>query len=58
MKVLSLFSGVGAFEEALNNIGVDFELVNYCEFNKVAAQAYSLIHNVSEDLKLGDITQV
>ena len=33
MKVLSLFSGIGAFEKALKNIGVDFELVNYCEIN-------------------------
>ena len=58
LKVLSLFSGIGAFEEALNNIGVDFDLVNYCEFNPTVAKAYSIIHNVSEDLNLGDITKV
>ena len=29
LKVLSLFSGIGAFEKALKNIGKDFELVNY-----------------------------
>lgn len=58
LKVLSLFSGIGAFEEALNNIGVDFDLINYCEFNPTVAKAYSIIHNVSEDLNLGDITKV
>lgn len=58
MKVLSLFSGIGAFEKALENIGVDFELVNYCEIDKYASKSYSLIHNVSEDLNLGDITRI
>lgn len=58
LKLLSLFSGVGAFEEALNNIEVEYELVNYCEFVPYIAKSYSLIHNVSEDLNLGDITNV
>ena len=58
LRVLSLFSGIGAFEKALANIGVEYDLVNYCEFDKYASKAYSLIHNVSESLNLGDITKV
>ena len=58
IRVLSLFSGVGAFEEALDNININYDLVNYCEFEPYTAKAYSLIHNVSEDLNLGDITKV
>ena len=58
LRVLSLFSGLGAFEKALANIGVEYDLVNYCEFDKYASKAYSLIHNVSESLNLGDITKV
>lgn len=58
MKLLSLFSGIGAFEEALKNIGVDYELINYCEFSPYIGKSYSLIHNVSEELNLGDITKV
>ena len=46
IKYLSLFSGIGAFEKALDNIGVKYELVNYCEVDKYASKAYSLIHNV------------
>lgn len=38
--------------------GIDFELVNYCEFDKYASKSYSLIHNVSETMNLGDITKV
>lgn len=35
-----------------------YELVNYCEFDKYAAKAYSLIHNEPESKNLGDITKV
>lgn len=58
LKLLSLFSGIGAFEKALDNLGVDYELVNYCEIDKYASKSYSLIHNVSEDKNLWDVTKV
>lgn len=58
LRVLSLFSGIGAFEKALNNIGVNFELVNFCEFDKYAIKSYCAIHGVNESINLGDITQV
>ncbi len=37
---------------------IKYELVNYCEFDKYAKKAYSLIHNEPEDKNLGDITLV
>lgn len=58
MKLLSLFSGIGAFEKALDYLNINYQLVNYCEIDKYASKAYSLIHNVSEDMNLGDITKV
>ena len=58
MKVLSLFSGVGAFEKALVNLGIPYELVAYCEIDKYASKSYSVIHNVPETMNLGDITKV
>ena len=58
MKVLSCFSGLGAFEKALSRQNIEYQLVNYCEINKYASKSYSLIHNVSEELNLGDITKV
>lgn len=58
MKVLSLFSGIGAFEKALDYLNIKYELVNYCEIDKYASKAYSLIHNVPETKNLGDITKV
>lgn len=58
LRLLSLFSGIGAFEKALTNIGVDYELVNFCEFDKYAVKSYCAIHNVDESINLGDITKV
>ena len=58
IKLLSLFSGIGAFEKALHNIGVNYELVNYCEIDKFASKSYSLIHNVDESKNLIDVTKV
>ena len=36
----------------------NWQLVNFCEFDKYASNSYCAIHNVSEDLNLGDITKV
>lgn len=58
LKLLSLFSGIGAFEKALDNINVDYELVNYCEIDKFASKSYSLIHNVDENKNLIDVTKI
>lgn len=58
MKVLSLFSGIGAFEKALDYLHIQYELVNYCEIDKYASMSYSAIHNVPENKNLGDITKV
>lgn len=58
VKLLSLFSGIGAFEKALTNLEIPFELIAYCEFDKYASKAYSVIHNVPEIMNLGDITTV
>jgi DNA (cytosine-5)-methyltransferase 1 len=58
LKILSLFSGIGAFEKALENLGVDHELTGFCEIDKYAAKSYCAIHNVDESMNLGDITKV
>lgn len=58
MKVLSLFSGIGAFEQALKNLGIDFDLVGFCEIDEYAAKSYCAIHGVPESMNLGDITKV
>jgi DNA (cytosine-5)-methyltransferase 1 len=58
IKLLSLFSGIGAFEKAFDHLGMPYELVNYCEIDKHASRSYAAIHGVSEEMNLGDITKV
>ena len=42
MRLLSLFSGIGAFEKALENLDIPFDLVGYCEIDKYAAKVCNL----------------
>ena len=58
IKFLSLFSGIGGFEKALKNIGVEYDLVGYSEIDKYASKSYSAIHEVPETKNLGDITKI
>ncbi len=58
LKVLSLFSGIGAFEKALERDKIPHEVVAYCEIDKFASKSYSTIHNIPESLNLGDISKV
>ena len=36
----------------------EWQLVNFCEFDKYATKSYCAVHNVDESLNLGDITKV
>lgn len=58
IKVLSLFSGIGAFERALERLHIPYNLVAYCEIDKYAAKAFSLIHNISQEKNLVDVTKI
>ncbi|MHB9901481.1 DNA (cytosine-5-)-methyltransferase [Clostridium botulinum] len=58
IKLLSLFSGIGAFEKALANIEQNYEIINYCEIDKYASYAYSVLHNTDESLNLGDVSKI
>lgn len=58
INVLSLFSGIGAFERALEKLNIEYNLLAYCEIDKYASKAYSLIHNVSEEKNLQDVSKI
>ena len=58
LKVLSLFSGIGVFEKAIEREKIPHEVVAYCEIDKYASKSYSTIHNIPESLNLGDISKV
>lgn len=58
IKVLSLFSGIGAYERAIENIGIPYNLINYCEIDDIKSKAYSLLHNISEEKNIRDVTNI
>lgn len=47
LKVLELFGGIGACTKALENLGIDFELVDYVEIDKFAVKSFNAIHNTN-----------
>ena len=56
LNVLSLFSGIGAFEKALERERVLFKVMNFCEIDKYAVKSYCAIHGVSEQINLRDVS--
>lgn len=58
LKVLSLFSGIGAFEKALENLNIEHEVIGYCEIDKYASKAYSVIHDIPESKNFRDVTKL
>lgn len=58
LKVLSLFSGIGAFEVALNELNIEWELDHYCEIDKFACQSYNQIHGTTDEDNLKDVTNI
>ena len=58
LRVLSLFSGIGAFETALRRGRYQFETVNYCEIDPYASKAYSQIHDIPEGKNLHDVREI
>ncbi len=58
MNIFSLFSGIGAFEKALDNLKIPYELTGFSEIDKYAVKSYCAIHNVDESKNYGDITKI
>ena len=55
-KFIDLFSGIGGFRMALNNIGG--QCINFSEINKDAINTYCTNFNEELELNLGDITKI
>lgn len=53
LKVLELFGGIGAFSNALRNLGIEFVVVDYVDIDKYAAKSYNAIYGT--DFKPQDI---
>lgn len=58
LRVLSLFSGIGAFEVALDEEQIEWELDHYCEIDNHATKSYNQIHGVTDKDNLVDVTNI
>lgn len=58
IRLLSLFTGIGAFEKALKMLNIPYELVGFSEIDKFAVKSYCAIHNVDENKNLGDVKNI
>lgn len=58
LNLVSLFSGIGSWEMALDYLSIPYNLVNYAEFGKNASAAYCKIHDVDPIKNLGDISKL
>lgn len=47
LKVLELFSGIGACSKALTNLGIEHEIVDSVEIDKCAVQSFNAVHGTS-----------
>lgn len=50
-RVVETFSGIGAQAKALNRIGIDYEIINTCDWDISAIIAYCRMHKGEIDLK-------
>ena len=57
IKVVEIFSGYGSQSLALENLGIEHEVVAISDIDKYALQAYSQLHN-GNCPNLGDITKI
>lgn len=55
LRVLDFFAGIGAFDAALDRLGVDYELVDAVEIDPYAMKAFNAIHGT--DFACQDITK-
>ena len=47
MKILELFGGIGACSKALENLGIEYEIVDYVEIDKYAVASFNAIHETN-----------
>ncbi len=56
IRLVELFSGIGAFSKALTNLGIPHEMIAMCEIDPHAMRVYEALHGPTPNL--GDISKV
>lgn len=58
VRMLSLFSGIGAPETSIKNLGFEVELLGFSEIDKFANTSYQALHGANKTLMLKDVREV
>ena len=56
IRLVELFSGIGAFSKALTNLGIPHERIAMCEIDPHAIKVYEALHGPTPNL--GDISKI
>ena len=56
IKVIELFSGIGAFRKALQRLNIEHEVIGISEIDKFAIQSYNAIYG--DTYNFGDISKI
>ena len=51
MKIIELFAGIGACSKALENLGIDLEIVDAVEIDKYAIKSFNAIHGTNFEVQ-------
>lgn len=55
LKILELFAGIGACSKAIENLGIEYEIIDAVEIDEAAIKSFNAIHNTN--FKVQDIRQ-
>lgn len=58
LNVATVFSGIGAFEHALNRLNIDHTIQFACDIDKFVKQSYFCNYDISEDKWYNDIKNI
>lgn len=47
LKIMECFGGIGACSKALENLGIDYEIVDYVEIDKYAVASFNAMHDTN-----------
>ncbi|MEG7978866.1 MAG: hypothetical protein NY202_03325 [Mollicutes bacterium UO1] len=49
LKIGTVFSGIGAFEQALNKLNIKHQILFACDYDKFVKQSYFANYNIDEN---------
>lgn len=58
MNIITLFSGIGFQERAIQNLKISHNIIYWAEYKKSIARCFEVLHNPSPNTNLKDVTKI